>query len=141
MLKKLALLITLFASDVLAQAPTVNKVSPYTVLQVSGNGQSLRLDTRTGQIWQLLYLHTGLLGLNANAVILLPSTSFSQVAINPSPLADGTAPGRFTLNPVGNTAMVGVVMLVDQVGGGVWFLLPPARLGEPYTFAQFPDPS
>jgi hypothetical protein len=90
----------------------------------------LKLVTRTGQIWQIQYAVLG-----ANGVIASPSPS--QTAINPTPLADGTVLGRFSLNPDSN----GMLILLDEIGGGVWLLGPTRPGGGLYSFTKLPDPS
>lgn len=119
-----------------APAPAPKVQVPYSVFVV-GSGTCLKLDTRTGQIWQIQYAQTN----SGGYALLADPANRSQKAVSPTPLADGTLLGRFNLQQdPGQSAFVGAFVLLDQIDGRVWLIAPPVKSGDPYTFTAMPDP-
>lgn len=79
--------------------PTQNTDVPYRLFRTQNVYTLLKLDTRTGQIWQLQW-----------------GEKASVIPINSKTLGEGTA-GRFTLYPTPNIYMF---VLLDQQDGRQW---------------------
>jgi hypothetical protein len=97
----------LFVAPALAQEtipePTQRTDAPYRIFRSQNIYTLLKLDTRTGQVWQVQW------GTDASYRWIAP--------INTKPLADGGKTGRFTLCPTLNIYMF---ILLDQEDGRTW---------------------
>jgi hypothetical protein len=90
------------ADDVIPE-PTQRTDAPFRLFRTRNVFNFLKLDTRTGQVWQLQW-----------------STKADERfvnAINLKPLADGKKAGRFTLYPSSN---IFTFILLDQEDGRQW---------------------
>jgi hypothetical protein len=90
------------SSDILDQCPTDPAHAPYRIFQTKNIWTFIRLDTKTGMVWQVQWGdHTAI------------------VPINSTPLVpqEGAVPGRFTLCATHN---IFNFILLDQEGGRMW---------------------
>ena len=97
----------LFAIPVLAQEaipePTQRTDAPFRLFRSQNIYTLLKLDTRSGQIWQVQW------AIDLEHRFVVP--------INLTPLAAGAKPGRFTLVPTEN---IYTFILLDQEDGRTW---------------------
>ncbi len=82
--------------------PTQRVDAPYRLFRTRNIYTFLKLDTRTGQVWQVQWGDVGYRWI---------------VPINEKPLKSRRAPGRFTLYPTQN---IYTFLLVDQEDGTTW---------------------
>jgi hypothetical protein len=92
----------LFGDDVIPE-PTQRTDAPFRLFRTLNIHTFLRLDTRTGQVWQVQWSAE-------------PDHRFVE-PINSKPLAASKAPGRFTLYPSSN---IFTFILLDQEDGRQW---------------------
>jgi hypothetical protein len=100
----------LFASIGLAQnvqllQPTQNAAVPYRLFNTTNVYTLLKLDTRTGLVWQLQW------GVDKPHRFIEP--------INSKPLIPDGKVGRFTLYPTSN---IYTFILLDQEAGNAWYI-------------------
>ena len=122
-----AVMFLLFTSFALAELnvlePTQNPNAPYRLFNTQNIFTFLKLDTRSGKIWQLQW------GMKLSSQFIVP--------INIEALSPNKVPGRFTLYPTSNTY---IFILLDQRTGDSWqvqwsmeeenrFILPIIELG------------
>lgn len=100
----------------------------YTITAPTGLTNALKLDTRTGQVWQIRWY-------SDSAVV--DSTTRWQKPVNALALADTNSCGRFAIFGNGGLSMAPTFMLLDQVDGRVWLIV----LGRDgiYTFTAVPE--
>ena len=98
---------------------------PFSLVSTLAVGIWLRLNTATGQLYQIQ---------NQSYSTQAPP----QRAVNATVLSDGGVPGRFALFPDGNafTASSGSDVLLDQQTGQAWLVAPDKNWN--YTFTPFP---
>ena len=115
----IAVMSLLFTSFVLAEAdftqPTQNANAPYRLFNTKNMYNFLKLDTRSGQIWQVQW------GSDVER--------FTSSPINDRFILDGE-PGRFTLYPTANTW---TFILLDQQMGHSWHVQWSLTLEERYV--------
>ncbi len=99
------------ADDVPLPEPTQNPDATYRLFRTENIYTQLRLDTRTGQIWQVQWGpdddHRFVLPINRT--LLLPTGTTEHPTV--------IKPGRFTLSP---TANIHTFVLLDQENGRTW---------------------
>lgn len=137
MLKTFMLMLIASASTAQTVAPAPAAVKPDAPFRLFltglGSNMAIKLDTRTGLVWQIKYDQTQAAAADA---------SRWQKIVNSASLADGSIPGRFTIQwdlPAGvlGVGNQGVLLMLDQIDGRVWLL----TLGKDsaYSFAPAPD--
>ncbi len=92
-----------FAAE-LGIAPTQNPEAPYRLFNTQNIYTLLKLDTRSGQLWQVQW------GDKEHRFV---------EPINDTPLAPGGKPGRFTLYATSN---IYTFILLDQEAGDAWYV-------------------
>ncbi len=102
------------ASDYLPE-PTQDSAAPFRLFRTSNIYTLLKLDTRTGQIWEVQWGTPSEMRL-LNNVLLAPLPPGKD----PEKLqAEDFSPGRFTLSPTQN---IYTFLLLDQQSGRVWYV-------------------
>ena len=91
--------------DNLVPEPTQRTDAPFRLFRTKNVFTFLKLDTRTGQVWQLRW------GID--------NSQRTVEQVNSKALADGKKAGRFTLYPSGN---VFTFVLLDQEDGRQWLV-------------------
>jgi hypothetical protein len=91
--------------------PTQNPDATYRIFRTKNIHTLLKLDTRTGQIWQLQWSVEDNERYSAplNKTILIPPSSADHPIV--------LRPGRFTLSPTEN---IYTFVLLDEVNGRTW---------------------
>lgn len=101
------------ADDVPMPEPTQNPDATYRLFRTQNIYTLLKLDTRTGQVWQVQWGadddHRFVVAINRDTLILAGTTQHPTIL----------TPGRFTLSP---TANIYTFMLLDQEDGRTWQL-------------------
>jgi hypothetical protein len=95
--------VTVLSADDAVPEPTQRTDAPFRLFRTRNTFNFLKLDTRTGQVWQLQWSDKA-------------AERFTS-AINLRSLADGKKSGRFTLYPSSN---VFNFVLLDQEDGRQW---------------------
>jgi hypothetical protein len=100
-----------FADDSAVPEPTQNPDAPYRLFRTQNIYTLLKLDTRTGQVWQVRWGTDDdhRVTLPINRTILLTAAMIEHSTI--------LKPGRFTLTPTEN---IYTFMLLDQQDGRTW---------------------
>lgn len=96
--------LVLIAEPILSE-PDQNPESPYRLFKTQNVWTFIKLDTRTGQMWQL---HFDVQGESRGTLIINNNSLITDKDI---------VPGRFTLYPTSN---IFTFILLDQIDGRTW---------------------
>jgi len=99
------------ADDSPMPEPTQNPDATYRLFRTQNIYTLLKLDTRTGQVWQVQW------GMDDNQRFVLPINRDTLVPAGTTQHPAIFTPGRFTLSP---TANIYTFMLLDQQEGRTW---------------------